>query len=75
MFGLGKPRSKYGAFLDQHGIKHEDVSRVTGLHRDTVADVCNNDEYKPRKSTMNLLVSALRELTDKRVNKQDFWPM
>lgn len=73
MFGLGKPRSKYGEFLDRHKVKHEDVSRVTGLHRDTVSEACSLPKYKPRNSTINLLVMAAKQLTGKNVGKDDFW--
>lgn len=75
LFGLGKVRSKYGEFLDRHGVRQEDVAKLTGLNRDTVSEACNNAKYTPRKSTMNLLLSALRELADKQVSKQDFWTM
>ncbi|MEK5641950.1 hypothetical protein BK138_08460 [Paenibacillus rhizosphaerae] len=73
MFGLGKRRSPYGEFLDEHRIKQEDIVKVTGLNRDTVSDVCSDPDYKPRKSTITLLLMAVRELTGKKVSKQDFW--
>lgn len=73
MFGLGKKRSPYGEFLAQHNVKQEDVAKVTGLNRDTVSDVCSDPEYRPRKSTMNLLTMAVRQLTGKNVDKRDFW--
>lgn len=73
MFGLGKKRSAYGEFIDAHGVKQEDISKVTGLNRDTVSDICADPTYKPRKSTINLLVMAARQLTGKNVNQRDFW--
>lgn len=71
--GLGKRRSPFGAFLDKHRIKQEDVVQITGLNRDTVSDVCANPEYRPRKSTITLLLMAAKQLTGKEVNKRDFW--
>lgn len=73
MLGFKKKRSKYGQFLDEHKILQEEVSRISGLNRDTVSDACSNPEYRPRKSTMNLLVMAVKELTGKSVKSKDFW--
>ncbi|SEC18019.1 hypothetical protein SAMN05443246_3242 [Paenibacillus sp. GP183] len=73
MFGLGKRRSTYGEFLDRNNVKQEDVAKVTGLNRDTISDVCADPSYKPRNSTITLLLMAARELTGKNVNKSDFW--
>lgn len=71
--GLGKRRSAYGAFLDAHGIKQEDVAKVSGLNRDTVSYVCADPTRRPSKSTINLLLMAAKQLTGKDVNKSDFW--
>ena len=30
MFGLGKPRSRFGKFLDKNGISQQDVVRERG---------------------------------------------
>lgn len=71
--GLGKPRSSYGAFLDRHKIKQEKIAELTGLNRDTISDICNNQSYKPRKSTANLLLIAAKRLTGKDYKISDFW--
>lgn len=74
MFGLGKKRSKYGSFLDEHGINQERVREVTKLNKDTLTRVCNTDQY-PSGTTMRKLVDAARKLTGKDVKADDFWTM
>lgn len=71
--GLGKRRSAFGAFLDKHRIKQENVAKITGLSRDTVSDICSDPEYRPRRSTVTLLLMAAKQLTGKNVDKRDFW--
>jgi putative transcriptional regulator len=73
VFGLGKRRSSFGEFLAKNNIKQEEISKVTGLNRDTVSDVCTDPEYQPRKSTINLLLMAVRQISGKKVDKRDFW--
>ncbi len=71
--GLGKRRSPYGAFLDKHRIKQEEIVKISGLSRETVSGVCGDPEYKVRRSTMVLLLMAAKQLTGKDVSKDDFW--
>jgi len=73
MFGLGKHRSPFGEFLDKHGISQEDIVKATNLSRNTVSEICNNSDYKVRRSTVTLLLIAVKQLTGKSVNKNDFW--
>lgn len=71
--GLGKRRSPYGAFLDKHRIKQEEIVKVSGLSRETVSGVCGDPEYRVRRSTVTLLLMAAKQLTGKDVKRSDFW--
>ncbi|KHF33411.1 hypothetical protein CM49_04359 [Paenibacillus sp. P1XP2] len=73
--GLGKTRSKFGAFLDRKRIPQERVREETKLGRDTLTRVCSNPDYCPSGSTMRKLVQAARKLSGENVNADDFWPM
>jgi predicted transcriptional regulator len=73
MFGLGKERTPYGDFSDRYGVKQEDIVRVSGLSRNTVSYACSKRDFKPTRSTANLLVTAIRQLTGKSVDNGDFW--
>lgn len=73
MFGLGKKRTLYGEFLDNHKIPQERVAEYTGLNRETVSRACNDLLYKPKKSVSNLLTAAARHFSGQAVNKDSFW--
>lgn len=72
--GLGKPRSRYGAFLDRNRIAQERIREETKVSRDIITRVCNSDYY-PSGTTMRKLVQAARRLTGENVSIDDFWPM
>lgn len=71
----GKNRSKYGRFVDKHlGYGgQEKIAEASGLTRNTISKACNEEEYKPPKSTMKLLIDAAKFLTKQNVKKNDFW--
>jgi putative transcriptional regulator len=73
VFGLGKPRSKLGRFLDRNGIKQEWLSSESGLNRDSISDLCKNyQNSSPQERTMVKVISALRKHGfDVKIN--DFW--
>ena len=72
MYGLNKPRTKLGMFLDEHKITQEKVRVAAGLNRDVMSSVCGNENHNPQEKTMIRIVSALRKMGyDVRVS--DFW--
>jgi hypothetical protein len=73
MFGLGKTRSRFGKYLDEHGVKQESVLKESGLNRETVTKACREDNPKMRGITKQALVDAVKKLTGKPVSKKDFW--
>lgn len=75
MFGLGKPRSKYGEFLDKYKIEQERVRELSKVSRATLTRVCSSDDYIPNGTTMKKLLQATRKLTGVDIKQDDFWPM
>lgn len=73
MFGLGKKRSRFGSFIDSHGIKQEKIRDITKVSRETMWKACNDDDYKPRPSIRESLTSAVKKLTGKNLDSNDFW--
>ncbi|PDY49297.1 transcriptional regulator, partial [Bacillus cereus] len=51
MWGLGKKRTKFGKYLDKHGIEQEWLIRKSGLGRNTVGDLANNPDRSPTRKT------------------------
>ncbi len=70
---FGKERSRFGEFIDRHGIKQEKIREISKVSRETVSRVCKNRDYIPAGKTMKALVSAVRKLTGKQVKSDDFW--
>lgn len=73
MYGLGKHRSKYGRFLDDHDISQEEVRRVSRLNKDTVSKACVEDHPIMRDITKRSLAAAASTLSGKPVSESDFW--
>jgi hypothetical protein len=71
----GKRRSKYGRFVDKYlGYGgQERIVEYSGLTRNTVSRVCNDENYNPPKATLKLLIDAAKFLTKQNVKKEDFW--
>jgi|GEM_PF-6537392 len=73
--GLGKERSRYGEFLDKHGVRQEEIVSIGNLNRETVTKACRESDPKFREITKDALVEAANKRTGKRMEKNDFWPM
>ncbi|TCZ76064.1 transcriptional regulator [Paenibacillus albiflavus] len=70
---MGKKRTAYGAFLDNHKIKQKEIEEITGLSHETVASACNKSDFRPSKSTKVLLVAGARTLSKENVHQDNFW--
>lgn len=73
MFGLGKNRSKYGKFLDKNGVTQEEISKYSGLNRETVTKASREDKPNMRGITKKALAEAARKASGKKVKEEDFW--
>jgi hypothetical protein len=62
MFGLGKPRSKFGKFLDRNGIMQEEIRKRTKLGNGTITSLCNDKDYTPKISTWVKVQRALKSM-------------
>lgn len=75
MFGLGKPRSKFGRFLDKNGISQQDLVRESGVNKGTISRLCQGDAFTPSVKNAGKIVKTLRELTGRNIDYDDFWSM
>lgn len=73
--GLGKRRSKMGKLLDRHGISQVEFSKKSGVSRPTITRLCSDDEHQPNMRTAKKIIKALRDLTGKNIDYDDFWSM
>ncbi|KHD85323.1 helix-turn-helix domain-containing protein [Heyndrickxia ginsengihumi] len=75
MFGWGgKPRSRFGIWLDQKGISQEWVSKQTKISRNTISKIASNKEYSPNLNTIKKIMKAIKEV-DPRVKSDDFFDL
>ncbi|QWC25152.1 helix-turn-helix transcriptional regulator (plasmid) [Bacillus haikouensis] len=75
MFGVGKPRSKFGKYLDKHGIKQQDLVKESKVNKATISRLCQGDSFQPSMKNSSKLVKALKKLNNKSVDYDDFWSM
>ncbi|NBI28079.1 XRE family transcriptional regulator [Chengkuizengella marina] len=74
MFGLGKPRSKLGKYLDRRGIKQEWLVSKSKVGRTTISNACGNSDYMPGAKSMQKIIKALREV-DPSARADQFWDL
>lgn len=73
MFGLGKPRSRFGKFLDKNNLSQQDIVKESGVNRGTISRICQGDAFQPSLKNGNKIIRALKKLTGKNVDYNDFW--
>ena len=75
-FNLGKRhRSKLAKFLEENEILQQELADKSGVSKSTVSRICQGDEFTPNIRTAQKIVKALKEITQKNVNHDDFWSM
>jgi predicted transcriptional regulator len=72
MFGLGKPRGKFGKWLDRNGINQSEVAKKAKVSNDTISRMCRPDSSPPKISTWVKIQRALKSMGYE-VDQQDFW--
>ncbi len=72
MFGLGKPRTKLGRFIDGSGLTQGWLEKKAGLNKNSVSKLCGDASYEPRAGTVQKIISALRKHGHD-VRADDFW--
>ncbi|NNV07763.1 XRE family transcriptional regulator [Geobacillus sp. MMMUD3] len=72
MFGLGKPRSKFGKWVDRMGLTQEEIARKAKVGRTTISNMCKDPKYTPRISTWVKVERALKSFGYS-VKREDFF--
>ncbi|MGG3622832.1 helix-turn-helix transcriptional regulator [Bacillus gobiensis] len=62
MNGLGKPRTKFGEWLDKKGLTQTELGDSSGLGRTTISNLCSDEEYRPKFSTITKIKRGLDQL-------------
>jgi putative transcriptional regulator len=75
-FNLGKRhRSKLAKFLEENEISQQDLAKESGVSKSTVSRVCQGDEFPPNMRNASKIIKALRKITQRSVDYDDFWSM
>lgn len=75
-FSLGKRRSKFGKFLDKNELTQQEVVEKSGVSRGTISRLCQVEhEDGPTMKNARKVIKALRDLTGKDIDYDDFWSM
>jgi transcriptional regulator with XRE-family HTH domain len=72
MFGLGKPRSKFGKWLDARGVKQQWIADKSGVSRGTISQLAIDDDRMPTYSNAMKIEKALKGV-DNSIRASDFW--
>ncbi|MFS0766169.1 helix-turn-helix domain-containing protein [Peribacillus phoenicis] len=72
--GLGKPRSRFGKFMDVNSISQKELSNQSGVSNSTISRLCLPEEHAPNMKNGIRLINALNEAGYK-VSYEDFWDM
>jgi putative transcriptional regulator len=74
MFGLGKKRSKFGRFLDKNAIIQQELSKESGVNRNSISRLTKSDDNKPSMKNASKIIKTLKK-TGFNVDYDDFWCM
>ncbi|MDP5275255.1 helix-turn-helix domain-containing protein [Chengkuizengella axinellae] len=74
MFGLGKPRSNFGKWIDRKGLKQQWISNKSGVSHGTISQLAINDDRVPTYRNAQKIIKALREV-DPSVKADQFWDL
>ncbi|MFS0767081.1 helix-turn-helix domain-containing protein [Peribacillus phoenicis] len=70
--GLGKPRSRFGKFMDVNSISQKALADQSGVSNSTISRLCQQEEYAPNMKNGIRLIKVLNEAGYK-VSYEDFW--
>ena len=74
LFGIGKKRSTFGKFLDRNSITQEDLSKRSGVNRNSISRLTQSDDNRPSMKNAQKIIKALKKVGYK-VDYDDFWSM
>lgn len=62
MFGIGKPRSKFGKWVDKNGIMQREIAKKAKISEMSLTRMCNDKHYVPKISTWVKVQRALKSM-------------
>lgn len=74
VWGLGaaKNKTKLGEFLNRKGITQGELTKASGVNKNTLTLACSDPNYEPSDLTKRRIINALT-LMEFGVSQSDFW--
>ncbi len=69
---FGPPRSKFGKWMDEHGVSHVEMAEKSGVPRTTISNLATGRATKPTRLTARKLMAVIREI-DPGARYEDLW--
>jgi transcriptional regulator with XRE-family HTH domain len=73
-FFQNQTRSKFGKFLDRNSITQQDLSKHSGVNRNSISRLTQSDDNRPSMKNAQKIIKALKKVGYK-VDYDDFWSM
>lgn len=74
MYGnIGKPRSKFGRYVDKKGIQHQQLLKMRRISTNIITKACNTDGDTLGDISKRILVEMVNEITGDNKKISDFW--
>ncbi|MDQ0188253.1 helix-turn-helix transcriptional regulator [Alicyclobacillus cycloheptanicus] len=70
-FGLGRPRTRFGKWMEEQGVTQEELSQKSGVSRGTISRLASKDDARPGWRNRKKLREALRAYDEEYAD--DFW--
>ncbi|MCU4818850.1 MULTISPECIES: helix-turn-helix transcriptional regulator [Bacillus cereus group] len=61
--------------LDLNNLTQQDLAKERGMSKSTISRVCQGDKFSPTMRNAQKIIKALKKLTGKEVDYDDFWTM
>jgi putative transcriptional regulator len=74
MFGIGKKRSTFGKFLNRNSITQEELSKRSGINKNSISRLTQSDDHRPAMKNAQKIIKALKK-GGYNVDYDDFWSM
>lgn len=62
MFGLGKPRTNFGKWVDKNGLTQNEIAKEAKIGKNTISNMCSDPQYRPKIETWVKVKRALKKL-------------
>lgn len=71
-YGLGRQRTKLGKYIDLYKVSQDEISKQSGLGKNTLTRICSDPDYIPSSLTRRRVLHCLQSM-GYGCSESDFW--